>query len=409
MKKTSLFFVIAFFMTACSDTIEEFVTYEKITPIIITMEEFRATSVKVETPHTLQNVGKIYTYNQYLFINERGKGIHVIDNRNPSAPVRVSFLNILGNIDIAIRNNVLYADCVIDLVRFDVSNPAQPIFLSRQENVLPNPYQFYVEAGKIVVDTKREKIREKRSASENTQWQGGFFFSPNVNLAATSSNPNMVGTGGSMARFAIVNQYLYVLTHSNIITFNIAGGEAQKITNTPIGFDLETIFPYNGNLFIGSMNGMYVVSLENPTVPETLSFVGHFPSCDPVVVEGNYAYVTLRVGTTCTNAVNELQVYDISDLKNPQLIKTYPMANPHGLGIQNNVLFICEGRYGLKIFDASNKNEIDKNMQEHIKNIHAYDVIPMGNILMMIGENGLFQYNVSNPKNPQLLSSLRVN
>ena len=131
-------------------------------------------------------------------------------------------------------------------------------------------------------------------------------------------------------------------------------------------------------------------------------------SCDPVVVDDKYAYVTLRSGTTCQGFTNQLEVINVQDLSSPQLLKTYPMTNPHGLGIDNTTLFICDGDDGLKAFDASDINTIDRNMLAHYKNINATDVIPYNNILIMIGEDGIFQYNYSNPKDIQLLSTIAI-
>ena len=37
-------------------------------------------------------------------------------------------------------------------------------------------------------------------------------------------------------------------------------------------------------------------------------------SCDPVVVQGDYAFVTLRGGTECQGFSNQLDIIDISTL-----------------------------------------------------------------------------------------------
>lgn len=89
-------------------------------------------------PQALVNPGKIYTKDQYLFINELKEGIHIIDNRNPSAPTPVAFVRIPGNGDMAIRNNILYADSYMDLVTFDISNPSSIQAINRVQNVFPN-------------------------------------------------------------------------------------------------------------------------------------------------------------------------------------------------------------------------------------------------------------------------------
>jgi hypothetical protein len=50
---------------------------------------------------------------------------------------------------------------------------------------------------------------------------------------------------------------------------------------------------------------------------------------------------------------------------------------------------------------------IDKNKLFEFKGIDAYDVIPLGKKLMLIGKDGLYQYDYSDPKNLKLLSSIK--
>ena len=84
------------------------------------------------------------------------------------------------------------------------------------------------------------------------------------------------------------------------------------------------------------------------------------------------------------------------------------MTNPHGLGIENGTLFICEGEYGLKVYDATDINKIAENLIEHNKQIHAFDVIPFQNVLLLIGEDGFYQYDYSDIHNIKLLSHIAV-
>jgi hypothetical protein len=66
--------------------------------------------------------GKIYVVSTYLLINEKYQGIHVFDNSDPSHPRALGFLQLAGNTEMAVRNNVLYADHLTDLVALDVSD-----------------------------------------------------------------------------------------------------------------------------------------------------------------------------------------------------------------------------------------------------------------------------------------------
>jgi hypothetical protein len=127
-----------------------------------------------------------------------------------------------------------------------------------------------------------------------------------------------------------------------------------------------------------------------------------------VVVEGDYAYVTLRAGNLCGDIKSQLDVIDISDIQNPLLVADYLMEEPYGLGIDDSLLFVCDGSAGLKIYNAVDPKTIDQHKLGQYDNIQAYDVIPLGNILVMIGTDGLYQYDYSDPRNIKLLSIIPI-
>ena len=140
---------------------------------------------------------------------------------------------------------------------------------------------------------------------------------------------------------------------------------------------------------------MHIIDINDPLNPAEISNYQHVRSCDPVIVDGDLAYVTLRSGTACQGFTNQLEVIDISDLSSPELLHVYAMDNPHGLGKDGDALFICDGDSGLKVYDASDASTIDQKQLAHYSNIQAFDVIPLNNVAMMIGEDGLFQYDYS--------------
>jgi hypothetical protein len=91
------------------------VVYGEYTPVYMDRTEMES-AVKIEVAQPLHTTGKIYIYRQYILVNEKYKGIHVIDNSNPAVPQNIAFLHIDGCIDMAVKNDVLYADNAIDLV-----------------------------------------------------------------------------------------------------------------------------------------------------------------------------------------------------------------------------------------------------------------------------------------------------
>lgn len=101
-----------------------------------------AKKIEMQPPRPLQNPGKIYVSGNWLLINEVGKGLHVIDNTDPASPEKVSFISIPGNIDMAVKGQVLYADNYTDLVAIDISNPGNIKVSSRVENAFGNQLRY---------------------------------------------------------------------------------------------------------------------------------------------------------------------------------------------------------------------------------------------------------------------------
>ncbi|GAB3332869.1 hypothetical protein GCM10027299_39730 [Larkinella ripae] len=409
-------------LTGCTDKCKETRTFRQFTPLTLTVAQVR-NGVQTEQARTLTNPGKIYTKDGFLLINEIKEGIHVIDNRNPSAPKMVSFLRIPGNGDMAIRNNVLYADSYMDLIAFDISDPQNIRELNRVKEVFPNG-QFDGGYWSINQDIINDQKVDYVTQTLSTDCEGGFTNNGCINCAmaldsrggwvqsfnsfnSAAPQPNTNGTGGSMARFTLYDNYLYTVSQSDLLLFDIkTPSDPKKGNKINLGWGIETIFPYKDKLFIGAQSGMHIYDNSNPEKPTRMSTFEHARVCDPVVVHEDKAYVTLRSGSPCQGFTNQLEVVDVSNLYSPRLLKTYPMKNPHGLGIDFPNLFICEGAYGLKTFNAS--DALNLNELEHLEGFHAFDVIPLGKSLLLIGMDGFYQYDYSNPKKLRLLSKIPV-
>lgn len=401
MKLKYLFLsMICCLFLSCSDDTE----YELIniaTPITVTSAELRA-SIEVQSPKSIVQSGKIYAYEQYIFVNDVDKGVHIIDNRNPQQPTLVNFLKIPLNRDVSVKGNYLYADSGRDLVVFDISQVNSIQFVGHVENVLntnqiidyPENIGFFnwenynydedIIVGWDITVERREIVDDR--------------LIDYADVATNESGGGNTGSGGSLARFKIVDDYLYALDINQLNVFDIQNLEAPvKVNEEYVTWESETIFYQDNKLFIGSRTGMYIYDITNPSSPTYISSYDHMKFCDPVVVDGNYAYVTLRAGASCSEdgeiqtLESRLEIIDISDIYNPQLVETYFMDEPYGLGIKDERLFICDGASGLKVF---NKQDISSlQLTQNFNANEAYDVIPMHDKLLLIGDNTLTQYN----------------
>ncbi len=408
----------------CSDKCQVKTTYFSYQPVYSTTVEIKA-ATGLKSASVLSSPGKIYLKDKNLFVNETGKGIHLYDNTNPSSPKPLSFLNIPGNYDLAILGSTLYADSYVDLVMFDVSDLANIKEVNRLEGFFKNynSMGFYADPVKGVV-TRWQKtgtvtLSENDCSPSKLQNWGGIYYGTGIAMAQdyapTSSVqaavPTNLSTGisGSTSRFTIANNFLYAIDGSILAVVDInSPTQPQRKTDQTLLTWPETLFPSGQNLFVGSRAGMSIYDLTSPSQPLLLSQYEHIYSCDPVVVQGHFAYVTLYNGDICHMNTNELQLIDITDLKNPSLYTTYPMTNPHGLAMDQNLLFICDGSDGLKIFDASNPDSISSRQLARYPVSNALDVIPFNNIALVIGSDGLYQYDYSKLNNIKLLSKIEI-
>lgn len=405
-------------LQGCTDQCETYYTYTEYQPVKISLAELRS-SVKMEEAQQLHHPGKIYLRAPYIFINEAGEGIHIIDNSNKSNPVVKAFLRIPGCYDMAVYGNVLYADSYTDLLAFDIADVADIRTLGRQNDVFKtrtDHYYYRTENNEIVIDYEPVLVEQQYEADCDDD----IYYYPhgrgNMDLeySGGKSSPeivNQAGQGGSMARFTLASSHLYAVDASNLYVFDIADPFTPGLQHEMnLGWNIETIFPYQDKLFVGSSNGLHILDNSNPAAPVYAAGFSHATACDPVVVEDDIAYVTLRTGNTCDGTINQLDVIDVSNIYEPELLITYPMQNPHGLGIDNGRLFLCEGEYGLKVFDATDTYQIAQNLISQMQDIHAYDVIPyqQEEVLLLIGDDGFYQYDYSDINNIRLLSHIAV-
>ncbi len=133
------------------------------------------------------------------------------------------------------------------------------------------------------------------------------------------NQPDVVGVGGSLARFTIANSTLYTVEDQNLTAFGLQDPtRPERAGMVNLGWGIETIFPQGDLLFVGANNGMHILRATDPLNPEYLSTFTHVRACDPVVVRGNRAYVTIWADSDCSvQARDQLEVIDISNPRQP--------------------------------------------------------------------------------------------
>lgn len=408
MKKIIPLLLSMAFLQGClkDETIRKYTFYR---PLYKTSAEVRA-EIRSNEPEEVRSPGKIFYKDGFVFLNELHKGVHIIDVRNTKQPRIIAFVKIPGNVDMAVRGDILYADMFTDLVAIDISDPLNVKLTEVIGGVFPDNYYlgFFVDSGRVITDWIRVDTTVREDESGGWMMQEDMVASIPLINGSFSSKGTTNGIGGSMARFALSADRLYTVSSSDLKLFNTAvpAKPAYVKTVAIAAWDIETIFPYSHYLFIGSMTGMYIFDASDKDNPVMLSKFDHARVCDPVISDGAYAYVTLRNGTECGGFTNQLDVLDIASITSPALVRSYAMTNPHGLAKSGDILLICEGAAGLKILDAKAANNI--NVLSEVKGFHAYDVIVVNGVAIVSALDGLYLVEFTDPRNPAINSSIKI-
>jgi hypothetical protein len=361
-------------------------------------------------------ISKIYLNGSLLIRSTPMQDIRLYDVANPTSPGLTSTIPLLGNHDVAVKSNYMYADNFQDLIVYDISNPKQALAVDTIHQVF-SQYDF---SGIFDQGGRTPQIDQTDFTPPSSEFGGAHGCASGCASQSVSSDGSSSdtlwkrsidgnGTGGkagSLARFAIVDNYLYCINDLSMTVYDISNPARPQYKNEiNVGWDIETVFPYKNFLFMGGAQGMYVYNIGNRTNPVYYSEFSHARSCDPVVADGDYAYVTLRSGSPCGDTQDELGVINIGNVGNPYSVKTVPMSNPYGLTVRNNIVTVCDGTSGLKILNASDPNNI--RWVGSISGITPYDVIQQGNLMVVTAESGFLLYDISNPAKPSLYSQLQ--
>ena len=226
------------------------------------------------------------------------------------------------------------------------------------------------------------------------------------------SNESNTGKNGSLTRFAIKNDFMYAVDLNYLKVFDISNGNEPVLKNKiMVDYGIETISIYGNYVYLGAVDGVYIIDINSPQNPIELEKIEHHISCDPVVVENDIAYSTQRsnafgCGTNWTSSV--LAIYNVSNPQSPSLLTNVEMSQPYGLAVENNWLFVCdEGKEGVVIFDVSDpSNPLEKGKI----NIEQPRDIILAHPYMIISSKTSFKiYNYSNVLEATYVSTFQLN
>jgi hypothetical protein len=406
-RSLSLFLLVLITIGSCVKDRNE-VTYTISRPEYSVRESVKQ-AAKVQAPQAMKELGSFVLYGGAMYINEKNKGIHVIDYSDPTQPVNKGFLPIPGNLGLSIKNNFLYADCYCELMVFKILSKDN----IQLQGSLPNAFVSRVWNGSY--DTNVVAVNWNRkdttvSAEYYNSHSGYQYDKGGTMVASPQMNTTSGGTsvGSSLAIFTIVNDHLYTVEQSLLNAFSLGDPvNPVRVSSQQAAWNVETIFPFKDKLFIGSMSGMYIFGLTDPSKPSYISQFNHAQVCDPVIADDRFAFVTLRTGSRCTGTTNQLDVVNIENISAPVLVKSFNFRNPHGLSKDGNVLFVCDEYAGLKVLDASDPANLVQKASLPVGK--AIDVVATGGKAFVMLDNAIQIYSYDQQFNVALLGNINRN
>lgn len=361
--------------------------------LVITMSLVAASKARDRTsPATPSEPGKIWLTADRLYMIEPTKGIRIFSIGAPATPVELGMITATETSELAVFETagqaIVYADNNGNLDIWNATDPAKCTLVKTVSNVC-----------------------EKTSYGYMSSWEGADDTSCAGCSDGTDDFCSSSGSGGSLARFALVGDYLYGLRYGQLQVIQINGGIASPTNPLSLGsyiagWDVETISPALGHLFLGASSGVHVFSLDNPAAPVRIGSLTHARARDPVVVESPYAYVTLRDGTFSDGGpVSRLEVLDLNNLTNMTRKKTIGLSNPYGLAVKNGDVFVCNGYDGLMVFGQI-ATAAGNDATGRVSGYTSRDAIAAGDLLYVTGLDGIRIYSIASPNPPALLAKI---
>ncbi|MBD3343601.1 MAG: hypothetical protein GF401_00910 [Chitinivibrionales bacterium] len=330
----------------------------------------------------------IYLSDSIFYVSDAIQGIHVYSVSDPSAPRHKLTIPLVDNSGLAVKDSIIYANSGSSLLAIKLHDDS----LYDVVSIIHNKYNY-----------NKNQFFMGDGVSYGGWGCTGCMGPTSTDVSGTETGTG--GMGGSYAIFSVIDTFLYYIDGQSIITLTISDPENPfELSQTYINWDIETMFPTEKYLFIGGQTGMYILDRSNPQKPATIGTFSHVTTCDPVVVQGTIAYVTLRSGGRCGRTTNALMVVDIADPTNPKLLKQVNMATPYGLTIKDSLLYVSNGSSGFSLYNVSQPSSPEPLGQWGSPS--TKDFIWYGDNLFVMGFEDIRILSVSNPQAPVQISSI---
>ena len=354
---------------------------------------------RVMLPYTdMKEPGKFWLADDTLYLIVPGRELRIYNIADLANPLLAATIPATNTSELAVlpvdNGHVVYMDNKGNLDVYQITPGSAPLLVRSLVGVCD--VTSYYAGGYGFVDGYEDDIFGCDSCGDD-------------DVASYSSG----STGGSLARFAVAGDYLYTLRSGSIKVFQLRGGVASPTDPLSLGeyktdWDIETIHPALGHLFMGAASGVHVYSLTNPHAPVRIGGLTHARARDPIVVEEPYAYVTLRDGNFADGGpFSRLEVLRLNSLTNMELLRTFGVGAPYGLAVKSGYVYVCDRENGVLVYNQPATTP-SPAPDAKISGIDPRDAIIRDTTLFVNARGEVLLYSIASPLQPVRLSRISI-
>lgn len=274
-------------------------------------------------------------------------------------------------LSVAVQGNDALLGFSTELVVLDVTDHSQP----RWVTALPLP------TNDIVIEGQRGAL----------VGVGGFTL---LDLADPNA-PVVLGRlalGLTPSGVALREPYAYVVGRDWLFIIDVtAGRQPTLLTRYQLAARLEGVAVAGGTLYITASRGLYSVEVSDPRHPRQQALLAGNPADGAPVLSGDRLYF---------GSGSRVQIVDIHKPATPQMIGWVDAPTwVSELAVAGNYLYVANGNQGVRVFDASQLDQIVELGQYRTRGL-ALDVAVQAGYLYLIDlDEGLHIVDAADPAN----------
>ncbi|MFT5513033.1 MAG: hypothetical protein ACI8SE_001433 [Bacteroidia bacterium] len=385
--------IVSLILHSCRSTCDKTIYYYAKIPVYGSLEAIRS-GFEVIPNQPMDTIEKIVELENAYFLEEKGKGVHVVEKSSTGIPKRIAFISVPGCLSIEAFGEHLFIAQATDVIVVDVGD----LVNIEKVSVVKNLYnQSYVKQDSFIVGYTERYVER---VLEDTDCGDSYIYPERTAEAFAASLPphtDLRMESGSLLGCDSDNLRSFSFSAQGALhlrtTFGISLGQNDFAR---IGSTSEFVVVGSPvvNLALFNTNGGNLTRVTSTFVRSPFTCGRFFLFKDAML----FADFEENSVARC-NSINALFIQPINSFAGSFVSFQEFFTEPQYLSIQNTTMLLCDGSGGFGLYDISAPEFFSKtsDLFDEITNIHSHRSILSEERALVWGDDGLFYFNVKIP------------